>query len=141
MTAPSDRGHALRPHTADVRIEAWAPTEEGCFEEAVSALVAVFADVSGAPPGRARPVRVGPGTPERLVVLLLDEVLASVDADGLVARAARLARRGDELVGELDMVPLDAVEATGSGAKGVSYQGLSFGPDGDGWRCRATVDV
>ncbi len=141
MTVPADRGHALRPHTADVRIEAWAPTEDACFEEVVAAVVAVFADVAGAPPGRTRPLRVGPGSPERLVVLLVDEVLASVDAEGLVPRAARLARRGDELAGELDLVPLDAVEATGSGVKGVSYQGLSFGPDGDGWRCRATVDV
>ena len=33
------------PHTADARIEAWAPTREQCVAEAITALVAGFAAV------------------------------------------------------------------------------------------------
>jgi SHS2 domain-containing protein len=136
------RGHRTRPHTADVRIEAWGPTAEACYEEAVAALVAVFADVTGAPAGVPQRFAVGPGSPERLLVQLVDEVLTGLDADGLVPRAARVEQRGDTLVGELVQVPVGAVRVTGSVAKGVSFQGLRFGPDGRGrWRCRAIVDV
>jgi len=43
---------------------------------------------------------------------------------------------------ELVQVPVGAVRVTGSAAKGVSFEGLRFGPDEQGrWRCRATVDV
>lgn len=136
------RGHRTRPHTADVRIEAWGPTAAACYEEAVAALVAVFADVSGAPAGIPHRFAVGPGSPERLLVALLDEVLTALDADGLVPRAAHVEQRGDTLAGELVQVPVGAVRVTGSAAKGVSFEGLLFGPDGRGrWRCRATVDV
>ncbi|HEV8559398.1 MAG TPA: archease [Actinophytocola sp.] len=51
MTVPS-RGHRAVPHTADIRIEAWAPTREACLGEAVAALVESFADP-------ATPVRRG----------------------------------------------------------------------------------
>ena len=37
------------PHTANVRIEAWAPTREECIAEAVRGLVDGFADTSRAP--------------------------------------------------------------------------------------------
>lgn len=136
------RGHRTRPHTADVRIEAWGPTAAACYEEAVAALVAVFADVTDAPAGVPHPFAVGPGPPERLLVELLDEVLTALDADGLVPSAARVEPRGDTLVGELVQVPVDTVQVTGSVAKGVSFEDLRIGPDARGrWRCRAIVDV
>ena len=142
MRERTPRGHVTLPHTADVRIEAWAPSAEQCFEEVVGAFVGIFADVSAAPPGEARPFAVGPGSPDRLVVLLLDEVLAAVDADGLVPRAVRVERHGDTLAGAFTQVPIDTVRVVGSVAKGVSYEGLRFGRDDDGrWRCRATIDV
>ncbi|HEX6425353.1 MAG TPA: archease [Acidimicrobiales bacterium] len=136
------RGHRARPHTADARIEAWGPTAAACYEEAVAALVGLFADVSGAPAGTSRRITAGPGSPERLLVELLDEVLTCVDAEGLVPRRTRVVARGDTLAADLDLVPLGAVRVAGSAAKGVSYGGLGFAPDGrGGWRCRATVDV
>lgn len=142
MTERAPRGHITLPHTADVRIEAWAPSAEQCYEEVVGAFVGIFADVGGAPPGEAQPFEVGPGSPERLVVLLLDEVLAGLDADGLVPRAVRIERRGATLAGSFAQVPVDTVRVVGSVPKGVSYEGLRFGRDDDGrWRCRATIDV
>ena len=136
------RGHHRRPHTADVCIEAWAPTAGECYDELVAALVELFADVGGAAGGEARRFEVGPGTPEELVVLLLEEVLAIVDIDGLVVRATTVDQNeGDQLSGTLLLVPLHAVEATGPVAKGISFEDLSFQAHGEQWRGRAIVDV
>jgi len=140
--AKTAKGHASLPHTADVRIEAWAPTAEECYEEAVAAFVDIFADVTGASAGQPRPFHVGPGSPELLLILLLDEVLLAVDVEGLVPRAVHVRRPGkDGLNGVFALVPVDEVQVVGSVAKGVSHEGLLFGtPDGS-WRCQATVDV
>ena len=40
-------GYRLLPHTADVVVEAWAPTRMACLAEVVRGLVAVFADITG----------------------------------------------------------------------------------------------
>lgn len=136
------KGHASLPHTADVRIEAWAPTAEECYEEAVAAFVDIFADVTGASTGQPRPFHVGPGSPELLLILLLDEVLLAVDVEGLVPRAVHVERPGsDGLEGVFTLVPVDEVNVVGAVAKGVSYQGLLFGAQDGRWRCQATVDV
>jgi SHS2 domain-containing protein len=42
------------PHTADLRIEAWAPTREECLAEAVRSLVDSFAVVAGRRISRSR---------------------------------------------------------------------------------------
>jgi SHS2 domain-containing protein len=51
-------GHRTVPHTADLRIEAWAATREECLAEAVRGLVGSFAAVAGVQPCRraSRPV-------------------------------------------------------------------------------------
>jgi SHS2 domain-containing protein len=136
------KGHASLPHTADVCIEAWAPTAQECYEEAVAAFVDIFADVTGASAGQPRPFHVGPGSPELLLILLLDEVLLAVDVEGLVPRTVHVDPPGsDSLDGMLTLVRVDEVNAVGSVAKGVSHGGLLFGTQDGHWRCQATVDV
>lgn len=136
------KGHASLPHTADVSIEAWAPSAEECYEEAVAAFVDIFADVTGASAGERRPFHVGPGSAERLLVLLLDEVLLAVDIEGLVPRAVHVERPGPGgLAGVFTLVPVDEATVVGSVAKGVSYEGLVFAGKDGRWRCQATVDV
>lgn len=137
----TSRGHVARPHTADVIIEAWAPTAPACYEEAVSAFVEVFADTAGAGGGDHLSFDVGPGGPEDLLVLLLEELLTNVEARALVPVSARIDVVGDRLVGAFTAVPADQVESAGPVPKGVSYNGLQFERHGRGWRCRATVDV
>jgi SHS2 domain-containing protein len=130
------------PHTADAVIEAWGPTAGACLEEAVAAFVGIFADFRGADAGEERAFQVGPGSPEVLVVLLLEEVLVDVEVRGVVACAARVEIEEDgRLAGTLTTVPVDGVEVVGPLPKGVSYHGLTFGPEDGTWRCRATVDV
>lgn len=136
------KGYAILPHTGDVRFEAWAPTAEACYEEAVAAFVAIFADVASASAGQPRPFHVGPGSPELLLLLLLDEVLLAVDVEGLIPRAVRVEHldRG-VLDGVFTLVPVSEVNVVGSVAKGVSYEGLRFGAQDGRWMCQATVDV
>jgi SHS2 domain-containing protein len=141
------RGHATRPHTADVVVEAWAPTAAGCYEEAVAALVEVFARAAPATGGGSaerRLVEVGPGAPDELLVALLEEVIAVADVQGRVPTDAAVAVHEDRLTVELVLAPPDAIEAVGPVPKGVSYEGLAFaaaGGDDGPWRCRATIDV
>jgi len=137
----TSRGHAARPHTADVIIEAWAPTAPECYEEAVSALVEVFADTAGVGEGGDLSFDVGPGDPEELLVLLLEELLTNVEARALVPVSARVDVVGDRLVGAFAAVPADHVELIGPVPKGVSYNDLLFEQHDRGWCCRATVDV
>ena len=142
-----DRGHRVLPHTADAVIEAWGSTAAACYAEAVAAFVDVFAivDADQAKAGGSthQSFVIGAGDPPRLLVLLLEEVLGHLDADGLVPIGVEVATRDPgHLSGTFTMVPLDRVELVGSTPKGVSYDQLELGPRGDGsWRCHAVVDV
>jgi SHS2 domain-containing protein len=51
-------GHRSVLHTADLRIEAWSPSREGCVGEAVLGTVERFLDTSGARPQRIRRCRL-----------------------------------------------------------------------------------
>jgi SHS2 domain-containing protein len=138
---PGDRGHAVGPHTADVVIEAWGPTAAACLEEAVAAFVSIFADVEGTRAGSTEAFGIGPGRPEDLLVLLLEEVLFVAEARGFVPTSSRVDVRDDHLRAMFTTVPIDDVEVVGSIPKGISYSGLEFGASDGGWSCRATVDV
>lgn len=140
--AVRSRGHRPVPHTADVILEAWGPDRAACFEEAVAALAAIYAepvDVGGAV---HRAVHVAPGTDEALLLGLLDEVIFALDTDELVPVGARVATAAD---GGLDMVLLAAdrarVRPAGSVPKAVSRSELAVASTPDGVRCRFLVDV
>jgi len=125
-----------------VRIEAWGPDASACYEEAIDAFVELFAATSGAPVGKPARREVGPGTPEELLVLLLDEVLRVVEVDGLVPVATHVQQpERDRLTVMFTTVPAAAVTVIGPIPKGVSYYHLFFGATKGGWRCRATIDV
>ncbi len=142
MTHPSaDRGHAVRDHTADAVIEAWGPTAASCYEEAAVAFVELFADVEGATGERTQQVTVGPGRPEELLVLLVEELVVALDTSGRVPVAVEVEVRGDRLDGRITTVPASQVEQVGPAPKGVSWSGLEMGPVDGGWWARATIDV
>ncbi|MGW5671921.1 archease [Micromonospora sp. NPDC003776] len=136
------RGHRNVPHTADVRIEAWAPDREGCLAEAVTALVDTFVDTTGVEPGAETAYRVPPGDDPDLLVAVLDEVIFRLDTEGEVPLATdvRPAEDGGLLV-RWRVVGTDAVEAIGAVPKAVSLHELRFGPDGAGWSGAVTLDV
>jgi len=141
-TPRDERGHRTLPHTADLVIEAWAPTREGCFEEAVAALVDTFSDAASFPPTDWLPFELGPAPDDELVVLLLEEVIFVVEVRGQVPCACRVDDATDaRLRGTLGLVSVHGVQTTGAAAKAVSYGDLSFAREGPSWVTRATIDV
>jgi SHS2 domain-containing protein len=136
-------GHRTVPHTADLRIEAWAPTREECLAEAVRGLVDSFAAVAGRCPHH-RASRLMTARPDAdLLVAVIDEVIYRLDADGEipVGVQARPAADGGITV-FFALVPVAEAEITGAVPKAASLDELRCAPDATGgWSCAVTVDV
>lgn len=142
MGQPGQRGHRCVPHTADVRIEAWAPTREECVSEAVTALVETFTDSAGARPGPSREHETPPGTDEDLLVNVLDEVIFRMDTADELPLTTEVTDDGrGGLRVRWRMTDTGAVELIGAVPKAVSLHELRFGRDGGGWSCAVTLDV
>ncbi len=138
----TETGHRVLPHTADVIVEAWAPSRAGCLEELVRGVVDTFADVGSVTATREIPLEVGAARDEDVVVALFDDVCYLLDADGLVVVDVALEEEDDgNFDGTFFVAPVDAVVPTGAAPKGISRSDLQFGPDGTLWRARAIVDV
>ncbi len=142
MTSDVSRGHRVLPHTADVIVEAWAPSRSGCLEELVRGVVETFADTHAATATREVPLEVGAPDDDDVIVALIDDVCYLVDADGLVVVDVALEEEEDGAFEGVSFVaPVSAVVQTGAAPKGVSRSELSFARDRDGWRGRVLVDV
>jgi SHS2 domain-containing protein len=137
------RGHRLAPHTADIRIEAWAPTREECLAEAVKALVDSFADASACPEPTIRTCLVEGEADEAVLVALLDEVIYRMETSGELTTDVELsplpADTGVEA--RFAMVDVACVESIGAVPKAVSWHEVAFARDANGWSCSVTVDV
>jgi SHS2 domain-containing protein len=130
------------PHTADLRIEAWAPTAELCIAEAVRAMVCSFADLPMAAPTVTREFEVETGgDAAQQLLTVLDEVIYRMDVDGQIPHAAEIRREHSGV--RLTLAMTDAMLATPIGAvpKAVSLHELWFGEDRGVWRCTVAIDV
>jgi SHS2 domain-containing protein len=135
-------GYRLLPHTADVVVEAWAPTGAGCLAEAVRGMVAVFADIAGVVAVRSVGFTLAPAGDDVLLVRLLEEVIYLVEVDGLVPVGVAVGLEpGGGLRGRLEVAPLTPAMVVGPAPKAVAWSGLEFARERAGWRCRAMVDV
>jgi protein archease len=135
-------GYRLLPHTADVVVEAWAPTRMACLAEAVRGLVAVFADTAGVVASRSAAFTLAPAGDEELLVRLLEEVIYLLEVDGVVSVDAHLEPApGGELRGLLGVATLEPAMVVGPAPKAVAWHQLSFARGPGGWACRVTVDV
>jgi protein archease len=140
-------GHRSVPHTADLRIEAWAATREECVAEAVRGLLESFADTGSASRHRVREHLVERHltgeTDADLVATAIEEVIYGLDADGEVPVTVS-ARRSDDggIDLALQMTSLDQVEITGAAPKAASLSDLRCGQEPSGrWSCAVTIDV
>lgn len=141
MASEHASGHRTVPHTADLRIEAWASTAEQCVAEAVGAMVEGFAEPPRTAPAAHREFAVRAGDPADQLVTVLDEVIYRMDADGEIPRAVDVRREGGELRVGLSMVDVADVAEIGAVPKAVSLHRLCFEPRDGGWRCAVTLDV
>ncbi|MER7671704.1 archease [Kitasatospora sp. NPDC096128] len=142
----SERGHRSVPHTADLRVEAWAPTAEGCIGELVRGVVGGFADLSGARIVGERACTVLAVSDPDLLAGVLEEVIYRMDADGELPAALALGpvhgldgARSIEV--RFRMADTATAALVGAVPKAVSLEGLELGEGPGGWTCAATVDV
>ncbi|WP_019872258.1 archease [Salinispora oceanensis] len=137
-----ERGHHCLPHTADVRIEAWAPTRAECVAEAVTALVDTFVDPGPAQPTAERVYHAPADEDADLLVNILEEVIFRMETRGELPLRTEIR---DEGAGGLHVrwqtTDADAVELIGAVPKAISLHELRFGPEGPRWSCALTVDV
>ena len=135
-------GYRLLPHTADVVVEAWAPTRAACLAEAVRGMVAVFADTAGVAAVRSVGFTLAPAGDDALLVRLLEEVIYLVEVDGLVPVDVEVGLEpGGGLRGRFEVAPLTPAMVIGPAPKAIAWYDLEFARRRTGWRCRATVDV
>lgn len=134
-------GHRLAAHTADLRIEAWAPTRERCVAEAVLGLVGSFLDGPlPEPAGTVEYELVGSGD-EDLLVAALDEVIYRLETRGEVPVTAEVSPVPTGARVRSAVVDACSVVATGAIPKAVSLHELRCERDREGWSCSVTVDV
>lgn len=140
---PASGGHRYVPHTADLRIEAWASTREECVAEAVRGLVSSFTEPGTPHRSRVAERHLAGDTDADLVAAAVEEVIYGLDAHGeipVAVRARRAADGGIDLT--LHLAGLHQVEVTGAVPKAASLSGLRCGRDASGgWSCAVTVDV
>ncbi|MEV6099914.1 archease [Nocardia sp. NPDC051981] len=134
-------GHRLSPHTADLRIEAWASTREQCLAEAVAALVDSFVDRPQPLPSTAVETTVPVDSDENMLVGVLEEVIYQSEVAGLVPIATEVAATRGGLRMRFQMADLAAATPCGAVPKAVSLHRLRFRADSHGWRCAVTIDV
>src|SRR5690606_31120583 len=99
----ADRGHRAVSHTADVILEAWAPDLAACLEEAVAALVGIYAVVADGERRRVHELRLPAGPAERQLLDLLDEVIFLLDTDDDVPVGATVHRLDETGGAEVDI--------------------------------------
>ncbi|MFE7791150.1 archease [Streptomyces sp. NPDC057460] len=134
------------PHTADMRVEAWSPTAEGCIGEAVRAMVESFADTSGAAVVGDRAYTVTAESDEDLLVSVLEEVVYRMDVDGEIpldveVGSIRPAGAGLGLSVRFRMADAGTAVPVGAVPKAVSLHDLHMRGGAGGWTCRVTLDV
>ncbi|GHF58527.1 putative protein archease [Streptomyces mashuensis] len=140
--APEPRaGHRSVPHTADLRVEAWAPTREECLAQAVRGVCTAFLDLTGATPVRTRDHVVRAASDDDLLVALLDEVVYRLDTDGEVPVDTGLTAVPGGLHATFRMADAASLPTIGAAPKAVTLHGLECGPTPGGWACAVTLDV
>lgn len=129
------------PHTADLRIEAWAPTRDGCIRQAVLGTFESFLDLESAHAVHTRLRRLTADRDDDLLVAVLEEVIYLLDTVGETPVDLRL-RDVDGGV-DVTFATTDASTLVQVGAvpKAVSLNELRFSQGRHGWRCAVTLDV
>lgn len=136
------RGHRSLPHTADVIIEAWGPDLAACCEEAVAALVEIYADPGNATVVAERSLHVPPAPADEMLLDLLDEVIFALDvAEGVPIGARVQAGSDGHLEVRLALADPASVEPAGAVPKAISRSGLDVTREADAVRCRFLADV
>jgi SHS2 domain-containing protein len=130
------------PHTADLRVEAWAPSRQECLAEALRGLIGSFADVTGTPVRRTTERPVLAASHADVLAAAAEEIIYLLDAEGQIPVNVQVRPVTGGIVLVLALAAAEAVEITGAVPKAVSFHGLRCEPDRAGiWSASMTVDV
>ncbi|MFI6576416.1 archease [Nocardiopsis sp. NPDC050513] len=137
----TDAGHRTTAHTADLRVEAWAPTREECVAHAVAAVVESV--VGAEPPPATTTVErdLQGATDADLLAAVIDEAVYLLETRGLLPSATEARATPTGLRVRFAMADADTVEAVGAVPKAVSLHQLRCERGPEGWWCSVTVDV
>jgi len=143
LASGARQGHRSVPHTADLRVEAWAPTREECLAEAVRGLVDSFAVRAAARPRRTAERRFIAGSDADLLVAVIDEVIYRLDADAEIPVTVEVRSAPDGgVVLSMQLAGADEAEITGVVPKAASLHDLRCAPGpAGGWSSGITIDV
>lgn len=135
-------GHRTVPHTADLRIEAWAQSRDECLAEALRGLITSFADVSDVRPARVQERTVTAASDADLLASAADEIIYVMDAEGEIPVSVQVGPAVGGIILVLALAGADEFEITGAVPKAVSFHGLRCAPDATGrWSASMTIDV
>lgn len=137
----NEPGHRTVPHTADLRVEAWAPTREGCIAQAVLATIESFLDTSSARPDRTHRCQLAGHSDDDLLVAVLDEVIYLLDTENVAPIDVELEPIDAGIDVRFAMCETTKLPQVGAVPKAVSLHELSIAHGPDGWRCSVTLDV
>jgi len=137
----ADCGHRAVPHTADVRIEAWAPTRERCIAEAAKGAVESFADTSTCEETATRECHIPGESDEDLLVSVLDEVVYRMDTAGEIPVGVEVYAAASGVLVRFAMADVASVRPVGAVPKAVTLHELRLARGPDGWTCSVTLDV
>ncbi|WP_204079603.1 archease [Mycobacterium riyadhense] len=134
-------GHRTVPQTADLRIEAWAPTRDSCIRQAVLGTVESFLDMSSARPQRTRGCRLAADRDDDLLVAVLDEVIYLLDTACEAPVDVELQDFDNGVEVCFAMADAGTLPQVGAVPKAVSLNDLCLTSGQGGWRCSVTLDV
>lgn len=135
------QGHRTVPHTADLRIEACAPTRAGCIRQAVLGTVEAFLDTSSACATDTRRCRFAAQRDDDLLVAVLDEVIYLLDTEGQAPVDIDVDDLDGGVVVTFAMVDATTLPQIGAVPKAVSLNELRLEREQTGWQCSVTLDV
>ena len=142
VKAGTDRaGRRTVPHTADLRIEAWAPTRDACIEQAVRGTVESFLDTCSAGRKCIRRRTLRAASDEDLLAAVLEEVIYLLDTEGEVPVDVDLRERGGSVELCFTMADARSLAQLGTIPKAVCLNEIRLSQDSTGWRALVTLDV
>ncbi|MGO8966727.1 MAG: archease [Mycobacterium sp.] len=123
------------PHTADLRIEVWSPSREGCIGEAVLGTVESFLDTSLARAQRIRQCRLTGDRDDDLLLAVLEEVIYVLDTAGEAPVDVELEAIPGGVDVKFAMVDASTLPQVGAVPKALSFNELHLSHGPRGWRC------
>lgn len=127
---------------SDLGLRVRGPDLPACLSAAVEALAASLTEDGADLPRQHDEVVVEGDGPEDLLVGLVDEVILRLDAEGRLALGLTVDEATETRVrGQLELVPLDAVDVHGVAPKAATWHGVRLRGGPGGWEGEIMLDL